>query len=164
MIGRTPVVTILMLLALPVAAQADRIRPLDYSPSPHARVHTELEWIHPLSMPGLAPDQQYAVRASVSGVEIRLDTSEYVGRDARIFITLPASVRGLSSTSTLTVSWRSRGFFESGQLVAGHRALLYAGPVNAPLTGDVLDFTIQFDAREFESETHLDFQYEIELF
>jgi hypothetical protein len=94
----------------------------------------------------------------VTRVQVRLDTSAWVGKTARIFMALPAQPIGL-----VKASWQTQGQLLSGQLNSGQRGLVWAGPVPKGLLEDVLTVTITSDGRLLSSAQLLRFYFEIDL-
>ena len=99
----------------------------------------------------------------VDDVEVRLDTSAYVGRRARIFLMLPDLISGLDSTEGVTLRWRARGDFLAGHTTPGQRALLFEGVIEDEVTSDVLSYTLELDARHLTGVLRLEPVFEIEV-
>jgi hypothetical protein len=149
---------LLATLALPAPA-ATR---LDDSASPRARIDITPRWqFDDGELAGTS--RLHAMVAEAKGVEIRLNTSAYVGKRGRIYLVLPEFISGLRSPDAMRVEWRSRGLFQPGTLLPGARALLYDGPISKPQTGDTLDFTIQFDSRYMAGGLRFDPVFEIDV-
>jgi hypothetical protein len=119
---------------------------LDDSPSPKRRIDAEPRWLHNEGYIG-SPERLNALVATVASVEVRLNTAAHVGKRGRIYLVMPQLVQGVSSPNAVRLEWRARGAFQSGSALPGEKALLYDGPVTAPITGDVLDFNVHIDAR-----------------
>lgn len=91
-------------------------------------------------------------------VDAMLDVRPWVGRSGRIYLVLPPQ-----PLSSLRMQWRTHGRLRPGQLTGGQRALVYEGPIDAPLLQDRMDFTVQVDGRELVSAQRLNLRFEIEL-
>jgi hypothetical protein len=151
----------LVALAVIVAPALAATR-LDDSASPRARIDITPRWQYEDGE--LAGKHSlYAMLAEAKNVEIRLNTSAYVGKRGRIYLVIPEFISGLRSPDAMRVEWRARGVFQSGTVLPGARALLYDGPISKPLTGDTLDFTIQFDSRFMAGGLRFDPVFEIDV-
>ncbi len=91
-------------------------------------------------------------------VALRLDVAAWRGRSGRVYMTLPASPSG-----PLQVSWTTQGALLPGRLVAGERALVYAGPIAQDVLRDRLRLTVQADAQRMERAETVNFSFEIDL-
>jgi hypothetical protein len=91
-------------------------------------------------------------------VDAVLDVRPWVGRSGRIYLVLPPQ-----PLASLRMQWRTHGRLRPGQLTGGQRALVYEGPIDAPLLQDRMDFTVQVDGRELASAQRLNLSFEIEL-
>ena len=132
---------------------------LDDSPSPKRRLDVEPRWLHNEGYIG-SPDRLNALVASVPSVEVRLNTAAHVGKRGRIYLVMPQFVQGLGSPNAMRLEWRARGPFQSGSALPGEKALLYDGPVTAPITGDVLDFNVYIDARHQQAPVRFEPTFE----
>ncbi len=94
----------------------------------------------------------------VTRVQVRLDTSAWVGKSARIYMALPAQPIGL-----VTARWQTQGQLLSGQLNSGQRGLVWSGPVPKGLLEDVMTVTITSDGRLLSTAQLLRFYFEIDL-
>lgn len=100
-------------------------------------------------------------RSTVSGettVLVRLNLSQWRGRQGRIYMALPAL-----SSGPVTATWTTRGTLLPGALRAGERALVYAGPVQAVMLEDTLRLLIQTDGQRLARTEQLDFSFEIDV-
>jgi hypothetical protein len=157
---RIPGLLLALVLSPPLLA-AER---LDDSASPQQRVSIVSRYLYEETS-GVSDQDFHAVVAEARGVEVRLNTSKYVGRRAEIFLTLPLSARGLSNTAALRLDWRAQGRFSSaaGSLNPGGRALLYRGQIAQPQMIELFDFTVRMDERHVQGTIEFDPQFEIEL-
>jgi len=152
-----------MLLLWPLAALAGPAERLDDSASPRQRVVAQVEWLEPEPW-GAAGDEERlnALVARAPGVEVRLDTSRYVGAQARIYLRLPQTGRGQLDARPVRLSWQARGTFQGGRAESGQRGLLYDGEIGAAQLADILDLSFEVDARSYDESLNLDLSYEIE--
>ena len=151
----------IVLLAM-LFAPAHAATKLDDSASPRARIDIKPRWQYEEGE--MAGKQRlHAMLAEAKNVEIRLNTSAYVGKRGRIYLVIPEFISGLRSPDAMRVEWRGRGVFQSGTVLPGARALIYDGPISKPMTGDTLDFTIQFDSRYMAGGLRFDPIFEIDV-
>lgn len=122
------------LLAWVAAAQAAGAYRLDDSASAVEQIHPRMEWLPP--RPGAPAD----VLTTQFAVNVRIDMRQWVGRQVRIYMVLPAD-----DSPPLELNWTSQGRLLPGRLVSGERVLVYAGPIDAPTLHDRL--TVQVLAR-----------------
>jgi len=92
------------------------------------------------------------------GVLARLDTAPWAGRNGRIYLVLPPPPSG-----EVVVGWTSRGRLLPGNIRAGERALVYAGPLPAGLLEDTLALTVQADGGRLARAEQLHFAFELDL-
>lgn len=93
-----------------------------------------------------------------SRVQVVLNVEPWVGRQARLFMTLPPQ-----RVASLAVQWRTRGVLREGVLRGGQRVLVYEGRIDAPRLRDTLDVRVQADGRELDEPQRLQFGFEIEV-
>lgn len=91
-------------------------------------------------------------------VALRLDVAAWRGRNARVYMTLPVSPSG-----PLQAAWTTQGALLPGRLVAGERALIYAGPIAQDALRDRLRLTVQADGQRLDRAETLNFSFEIDL-
>jgi len=147
------------LAAFALAVHAAPIRLADVSPK--ARFDLQATWEHEGSRLG-SPDRLSAVIARAPAVEVRLNTAAHMGKRGRIYIALPQQLPGMRAAEALRMSWQARGRMQSGSVLPGQRALLYDGPIESPLTSDILDVTIHTDARHMPGGLRVDPYFEFE--
>lgn len=145
-------------------ANAQTIERLDDSASPQQRVVASVAWELPNKVVGLSDEQLNTMLAVIDDFELRLDTSKFEGQQARIFLTLPVSIRGLRRPDGLRMSWKTEGLFENGSVTPGDRALIFDGVIPTPLMTDIFDITLTVDTREVIGGLNFDPIYEIEVF
>ena len=68
---------------------------LDDSASPRQQFNIKLEWQNNGNMFTLSECELNALIARVPNAEVRLDTRDFVGQSARIFLRLPEQIKGL---------------------------------------------------------------------
>ncbi len=112
----------------------------------------------PLQWRSQSPSNGDHAVQGVTRVQVRLDTSAWVGKPARIYMALPAQPIGL-----VKASWQTQGQLLSGQLNSGQRGLVWSGPVPRGFLEDVLTVTIVSDGRLLSAAQLLRFYFEIDL-
>jgi hypothetical protein len=103
-----------------------------------------------------------AVTGRIANVEVRLDTHQFVGRAARIYLTLPVPSSGLGGTSDLELRWESSGQFLAGAVRPGQSTLVFEGVVDAPVTSAVFNFVLALGKGAAADPFDLEPVYEIE--
>ena len=139
---------------------------LDDSASPQSRVGSQTAWnqqgqlLSPLST-------ETAVMLKFGRVHYKLATAKYVGKQARIYYVVPASIAGLRSNSGLKIQWEGSGLFGPGFAKPGDKTLVWSGMVKNPWMTEVLDLKMHVDLNEVRLPTgqSLGFEsyFEIEL-
>lgn len=154
-----------LLAALALAcAQAFAAAPvrLDDGASPRSRIDVKSRWLH--GEEGLTdPARLNAMVADVPNLEVRLNTSRYVGKSGRVYLVVPDFVSGMRTPGGLRVDWRTRGPMLPGSAIPGTRSLVYDGRIAAPVLADFLDFTLTIDGRFVDSTLRFEPYFEIEL-
>lgn len=113
---------------------------------------------------GDADPSFYQMRAEVPRVEYRLDMTQYVGRNARVFYVLPGDP-GILAPQGLTVRWTSQnGLMRSGEARAGERTAVYEGRISSVMLDEVFDLNLLVDSRYFTGRFRLNPYFEIELY
>jgi hypothetical protein len=136
---------------------------LDDSLSPQEQINVAFVWKHPAPNETLDAREFNAVVAQARNVDTRLDTSNYVGANARIFLELPIQVRGLENPYRLDVSWTTGGLFQDGEVTPGNRRLIFEGTIPTPVMRDIFNFNFEVDARFLTYNLRLEPVYEIEI-
>ena len=148
-------------------ALAQRTR-LDDSLSPTQTYTVDLAWspaeiMHAVqALVAGAPDSVPAVTGRIPSVEVRLDTREFVGRAARIYLTLPVPSSGLGSTLDLELRWEASGQFLAGTVRPGQSTLVFEGVLDAPITSAVFNFVLALESGTATDPFVLEPVYEIE--
>ncbi len=148
-----------MALAATMPAGAAR---LDDSLSPRQNVDVIIDWRHNTNLDRLDEDQLNALYSNVRNFEVRLNTAQYNGMQARIYLGLPVVIPGLDDPAGMRLSWTTRGVFADGTVTPGTRSLLFQGLINSAVLIDILDFTIEIDGRSFNYPINFEPEYEIE--
>lgn len=91
-------------------------------------------------------------------VSVQLNLGEWTGRSGRIYMALPRT-----SGPSVRATWTTGGGLLPGTLISGDRALVYAGPITAPLMRDVIDVRLEADAAQLSGSEALAFGFVIEL-
>jgi hypothetical protein len=152
----------LALACLALSASIANAEKLDDSLSPRQDIDVVIDWSHRGNLENLDEEQLNALTSTARNVEVRLNTAQYTGRQARIYLVLPVVIRGLDDPDALRLSWSTRGVFSDGTVTPGTRALLFDGVITDPVMIDVLDFTIDVDGRSFNEPINFEPEYEIE--
>lgn len=80
----------------------------------------------------------------------------------RIFLVIPIQVTGLRGAGGFEISWQTQGRFLSGQGRPGDRVLLFEGPAEGTVMGDVISFTLRMPGTELIGPLDYETIYEIE--
>ena len=151
------------LLLVAGTASAQRVR-LDDSLSPVDSLHVDLAWeADALLMSGRlsaaragAPPPPATGR--LPGVDVRLDTREFAGQQARIFL----SIAGLAESADFELRWETGGRFLPGTVRPGQSALVFEGLIEQPITSAVFSFFLSVGDDDI-SQNGLEVIYEIEV-
>jgi hypothetical protein len=158
---RIAALTVLMMSLACATAHGQRIR-LDDSQSPRATVPVNLslpaDAIAGILARGASPPEQWAT-GQTPGVEVRLDTSAFVGQAARIYLTMPATV---ADGADLELRWEAQGRFLSGSARPGQSTLIFEGQVEQPLTSAVFNFVLLVGERTGTQQNRMEVFYELE--
>jgi hypothetical protein len=91
-------------------------------------------------------DKYLLLEGTQSDVEIWLDTADYKGRKARIYLGLPRQIQGFNSTEHFTLRWKTNRLFSSGEVRPGNRTLIYDGTIEMDLMIELFTFTLRINA------------------
>jgi len=149
-------------------AQAQRVR-IDDSLSPVDTFAVQLSWgaadlrraLNAL-MAG-TPDAGPPMTGRVANVELRLDTREFVGDSARIYLTLPPLIDGLGSPPGLELSWQASGAFLPGAVVPGQSTLVFDGVIDAPVMSASFSFMLSLQGGAESEVFDVEPYYELEV-
>lgn len=75
-------------------------------------------------------------------VNVRIDTKNWAGRPARVYMVLPPD-----AGAALTAEWETQGRLLGGRLVSGERALVFSGIVPGPWLEDTMRVRLTTDTR-----------------
>jgi hypothetical protein len=137
---------------------------LDDSQSPRKTYNIQLQWAHQGNVSDLDRQEFQKLVARVPDVEVRLDTSNYVGQNVRIFLALPAQIDGLTSADGFTLSWKTQGLFSTGTTTPGNRALIFKGRLDTSQLIGFFTFKLNVDASRLTGKLRYAPIYEIEMF
>ena len=135
-----PLLVLFCLAGLQGQVLAER---LDDSLSPRRQVDLDLQWKFQGNPDTLSDAEFNSLTAQARNLDTRLDTSAYVGSEARIFLELPILVRGLGNPSSLALSWTTGGLFNAGRVTPGNRQLIFEGQITQPVMRDTMTFTFE---------------------
>lgn len=91
-------------------------------------------------------------------VNVKLNTSPWLGKKAKIYMVMPAETAG-----TMALEWRSSGTLQDGKLKSGGRTLVYNGVIRNPRMEDIFDVEIEADGTRVSQTQQLRISYEIEV-
>ena len=157
--GRIACVPLYIVLAYNAVTYAEI---LDDSQSPRQQFNLQFRWDFDERVFDLSADELNQMVGELNNVEVRLDTSAYVGRSAQIFLRLPDQINGLRDSSGFTLQWVTRGVFASGQTQPGNQALIFDGQVTEDVMIEFFDYTMRVDARKMSGPLRIEPVYEIE--
>ena len=137
---------------------------LDDSLSPQTQFSQSLRWAHQDDLGSLKTKDFFMMEGTLSGVEVRLDTSRYNGRRARIYFGLPNQIEGYSGSAQFTLSWVADRIFSPGEVRPGSRTLIYDGLIDSDLLIEIFTFTIRINAKYLTGKLRYVPIYEIETY
>lgn len=135
---------------------------LDDSKSPQKQFNSQFKWVHPAHHGALHEEQYLLLEGTQRNVEVRLDTTEYNGQNARIYLGLPRQIVGFSSTEHFTLRWKTNRIFFPGEVRPGNRTLIYDGSIDRDLMVDLFTFTLRINANYLTGEIRYAPIFEIE--
>ena len=156
------ILTAFVFLALSFKVQAAEV--LDDSQSPRKQFNFKFEWANKGDLSALNKDEFFLLKAHIPDVEVRLNTSNYIGKKARIYLALPSQVDGFNGSQGFSLAWKTTGIFDSGETSLGNRALIFEGLIESPLLTEFITFTIKLDANRLTGKLRYAPIYEIELY
>jgi len=154
--------TAFALLAISFSSQAAEV--LDDSQSPRKQFNVRFEWERQGNLSSVSKDEFFLLKANIPDVEVRLNTSNYIGKKARIYLALPSQVDGFNGTQGFSLAWKTTGIFDSGETSPGNRALIFEGRIESPLLTEFITFTLKLDANRLTGKLRYAPIYEIELY
>lgn len=90
-------------------------------------------------------------------LRVRLNVSPWLRHTGHIYLVLPAQQPG-----AINASWTTQGRLLPGQVTAGSRALVYAGPITGAFIEDVVFLTITVDSRRMSQAYPVNFRFEMD--
>ena len=156
------ILTAFALLSLSFNVQAAEV--LDDSQSPRKQFNFRFEWANKGDLSALSKDEFFLLKAHLPDVEVRLNTSNHIGKKARIYLALPHQIDGFNGSNGFSLGWKTTGFFASGTTLPGTRALIYQGLIDSPLMIEFFTFTLTVDANCLMGKLRYAPIYEIELY
>jgi hypothetical protein len=155
------------LLLVVADASAQRIRLTD-SLSPQQIYSLDVGWQpYELSqaVSAMLNDQTAALpplTGFLPGVEIRLNTQNYVGQRVRIYLALPP-ITADPSSGTLQLSWEVSGDFLPGSVHTGQEALLFEGELVNQVTSGTFNFVLLIESDGVPESFSIEPYYELEV-
>jgi len=150
--------TLLLAVAAVPSADAETLR---YKSAKASEVVIAPRWAFDGN--ALSAEQLNTLVAELKAAELRFDLSRNLKSRVRIYLAMPALVKGLRGTSGLRVDWIARGSFQSGSASPGTRALVFEGLVTSVELVEQFDFTLTIDARSLQGQLGFDPAFEIEV-
>lgn len=147
----SPSLSLALTLALSGPAHANPHR-LDDSLSHTVPANAQMQW-----RPQTSADPNAGVQASVR-VNVRIDTSDWVGRTGRIYMVLPRD-----EASTMEAEWTTNGTLLPGRLVSGERTLVYAGRIAGTTLQDQMLVRLRSAPDWQSSSRRLTFYFELDV-
>ena len=135
--------------AAPASANPHR---LDDSLSHTVPPNVQMQWL-----PVARGQRGAAAMEAWVTVNIRIDTSEWVGRSGRVYM-----VMSRDEVSPIEAVWTTQGRLQSGRMVSGERALVYAGVLRGATLEDQMQVRLRSSA-DWQSQTRrLNFHFEFD--
>lgn len=150
------------IVALMGTSQTASASTLDDTASPRQRIEVKPRWQYQ-GEDALSPERIGRMVVEVPNLEIRLNTADFRGKSARIFLTLPSIVPGVASPEGLRAEWRARGAMQAGSIMPGGRTLVFDGLIERAQTVEFFDFIIYLDTRYTQRGIRFEPKFEIEL-
>lgn len=135
---------------------------LDDTLSPRSQVHVTPRWTYQVARGGTNSAALNSLVAHVDGLEVRLDTSAWIGKRVQIFMQLPLDMIGLRAPGAMRVDWTTRGTLLGGSARPGERSLVFKGKITGKELVDTLDLVIHIDARYMDSPIRIQPRFEIQ--
>ena len=156
------ILTAFVFLTLVFKVQAAEV--LDDSQSPRKQFNFRFEWANKGDLSALSKDEFFLLEAHIPDVEVRLNTSNYIGKKARIYLALPSQIDGFNGSRGFSLAWKTTGIFASGATSPGNRALIFEGLIGSSLLTDFFTFILKLDANRLTGKLRYAPIYEIELY
>lgn len=137
-----------LLVPLPASANPHL---LDDSLSHTVPPNVQMQWLP------IARGQRNAAMEAWVTVNIRIDTSGWVGRSGRVYMVLSRD-----EVSPVEAVWTTQGRLQAGRLVSGERSLVYAGVLRGTTLEDQMQVRLRANA-DWQSQTRrLNFHFEFD--
>ena len=156
------ILTAFVFLTLSFKVQAADV--LDDSQSPRKQFNIKFEWANKGELAALNKDEFFLIKEHIPDVEVRLSTSKFIGKKARIYLALPSQIDGFNGNQGFSLTWKTTGIFASGATSPGNRALIFEGLIGSPLLTEFFTFTLKLDANRLTGKLRYAPSYEIELY
>lgn len=150
-------------------ANAQRVA-LDDSLSPVDTIAVTLEWEPGTLRRALGdlmagvPNAGPPLTGRADNVEVRLDTREFVGESARIYLTLPPVIANLGRPGDFELGWNATPPFIPGFARPGQSMLVFEGAIESPITSAVFSFSLKLDRGADTDVFDVEPYYELEIF
>ncbi|OQY06648.1 MAG: hypothetical protein B6I22_04955 [Desulfobacteraceae bacterium 4572_123] len=154
--------TVFVILAVSISSQAAEI--LDDSQSPKKQFNVRFEWEKHENLSSLSKDEFFLLKAHIPDVEVRLNTTNYIGKKARIYLALPSQIDGFNGSQGFSLAWKTTGILSSGVTSPGNRALIFEGLIGSSLLTEFFTFILKLDANRLTGKLRYAPIYEIELY
>ncbi len=149
-----------MMMVLPRAGCAGEV--LDDSKSPQKQYSTQFKWAYPGQAGSMDQEKYLLLEGTRSNVEVRLDTADYKGQNARIYLGLPRQIQGINSIEYFILGWKTNRLFFPGEVRPGNRTLIYDGSIETDLMIDLFTFTLRVNANHITGKIRYAPIFEIE--
>jgi len=156
------ITTLVALIFISLASQAAEV--LDDSQSPKNKFNIRFEWEKQGNLSSVSKDDFFLLKAHIPDVEVRLNTSNYIGKKARIYLALPSQIDGFNGSRGFSLAWKTTGIFFSSMTSPGNRALIFEGLIGSSLLTEFFTFTLKLDANRLTGKLRYAPIYEIELY
>ena len=93
-----------------------------------------------------------------SVVTVRLNLAPWLNKNGRIYMALSEQ-----SIGQVKAAWATQGRLLPGELISGHRTLVYAGPIRTGLLEDTIALKLETDGRRLLAPQRLQFYFEIDV-
>ena len=135
-----------------LGALADTHR-LDDSASQIVAAERNMRWVTPL--PGRSSNNDVVTRVIVN---VRIDTSAWMGRTGQIFMALPSD-----GEPPVSAHWVTQGRLLPGRLVSGERGMVFSGTITKPLLEDQFVVDLKTDGRWMSPRRRMNFHFELDV-
>ena len=148
------------MMVLPGTSRAGEV--LNDLKSPKKQYSTQLKWVHPGHLRSMDQEEYLLLESTLRNVEVWLDTTDYRGRLARIYLGLPRQIQGINSIENFILRWKTDRIFFPGQVRPGNRTLIYDGSIDTDLITELFTFTLRVNANYIAGDIRYAPIFEIE--